>query len=276
MIAQSVSSVAVEKPNFSNTLRVILGSMAPTARPLYTARPGNGCAAGRRGRRTVCCRGATEGGCGSLLTGVFPPPIPIGRREPYHLSRRFEPKRRDSRGSCGRQATPDGRCGARESERGRAASRMVRPRAPRSALAISTGKEGRSLPGVAQRDHAAADRGQDGHSLLPRVPAALADGRGACGRQHRRCARRLGRARLLQPRAKSAQVRASGGCGARRQISRRRGGAGDVAGHRSLYGGGGGGDRLRGEGHAGRRQCRAGGGAAVRDRRAAAGRQAAS
>ena len=88
-------------------------------------------------------------------------------------------------------------------------ARLVRPRAARPAVAGGAGQARRSLPRLAQRDHAAADDGQGGHPLLPALPRALADGRGAGRGAARRRARRLGGARLLQPRAQPAQVRAA-------------------------------------------------------------------
>ena len=86
-------------------------------------------------------------------------------------------------------------------------------RAPRSALAISR-RARRADPYRVWLSEIMLQQtdGQGRHPLLPRVPRALADGRGARRAPARRRARRLGRARLLQPRAQPAQVRASGRC----------------------------------------------------------------
>ena len=56
----------------------------------------------------------------------------------------------------------------------------------------------RSVPRLAQRDHAAADDGEGGHPLLPPFPRALADGAGARRVAARRRTRDVGGAWLLQ------------------------------------------------------------------------------
>ena len=89
------------------------------------------------------------------------------------------------------------------------------------------------------------------------VPQALARCRGARPRRARRSPRRLGRARLLRPRAQSARMRASGGRTAWRELPRDRSRAAQASGHRRLYGRRDRRDRLRRARDAGRRQYRA-------------------
>ena len=84
------------------------------------------------------------------------------------------------------------------------------------------GRKADAYRGLAVRDHAAADDRQGGHPLLRELPGALADGRGAGGGHARRRFGCVGGARLLQPRAQSAQVRADRGRGAWRAAFRRR------------------------------------------------------
>ena len=170
----------------------------------------------------------------------------------------------EARGSAG----PAGR-----SEHRRCRARLVRPRAPPPAVAGRARRGARSLPRLAQRDHAAADDGQGGAAALRSLPAPLARRDGVGARRAWRGARRLGRARLLRPRAQPACLRARGGGAARRQVPRGRGRTAQAAGHRRLYRRRHRGHRLRQARDAGRRQYRARGGAAVRRGHAAARRQ---
>jgi hypothetical protein len=147
---------------------------------------------------------------------------------------------------------------------------LVRPRAASAALAQHAGRDGRSLPGLAQRDHVAADHGQGGAPVLRRVPAPLARCERAGPRRVGRGAWRLGGARLLRPRPQPPCLRPRCGRPAWRQISGRRGRAAQVAGDRQLYRSGHRGDCLRPAGESGRRQYRARGGAPVRRHDAAA------
>ena len=100
-------------------------------------------------------------------------------------------------------------------------------------------------------------------ALCP-VPSPLAKRRGVGPRRARRSARRLGRARLLRPRAQSPCLRPGRGGRAWRQVSIKRGRAAQAAGGRRLYRRGDLGDRLRQAGNPGRRQYRARGGATIR------------
>ena len=67
----------------------------------------------------------------------------------------------------------------------------------------------RSLPGVALGNHAAADDGQGGRTLLCALPGALARCRGAGRGPARRGSQDLGGARLLRARPKPACLRAA-------------------------------------------------------------------
>ena len=137
------------------------------------------------------------------------------------------------------------------------------------------GERRRSLPGLAVGDHAAADHGGRGRRLLPPLPRALADGRGAGRGADRRRDGGLGRARLLRPRPQPARLRPARWPSATAALSptARRACApcpasaaytaaaiAAIAFDRPAVGG--------------RRQCRAGDRAPVRHRDAAAGRQA--
>src|SRR5665213_860136 len=89
---------------------------------------------------------------------------------------------------------------AEESKRaggGRSAG-LVRPPPPRIALARAARRTARPVPGLAVRDHAAADQRENGRALLREISGALADGESACRREPRRRAAGLGRARLLR------------------------------------------------------------------------------
>ena len=61
-----------------------------------------------------------------------------------------------------------------ESAHRRCRARLVRPRAPPPAVAGGARRGARSLPRMAQRDHAAADDGQGGAAALRSLPAPLA------------------------------------------------------------------------------------------------------
>src|SRR6202022_4243409 len=61
----------------------------------------------------------------------------------------------------------------------RAAARLVRPPSPAVAVAAAGGRGRRSLSGVALRNHAAANRGQNGWAILRKIHRALAGCRGA-------------------------------------------------------------------------------------------------
>ncbi len=147
---------------------------------------------------------------------------------------------------------------------------LVRPPPPRAALAVAPRRTAGPVPGLAVGNHAAADHGENGRALLRQVSGALADGRGARRSEPRRRAARLGRARLLRARPQSACLRARRGRAPRRDIS------GTLEGLRALPGIG---DytaaavaAIAFDGRrAGRRQCRARGGAGVRGRRRIAG-----
>ena len=157
----------------------------------------------------------------------------------------------------------------------RAAARLVRPPSPQAAVAAAGGRAGRSVPGVAVGNHAAADRRQNRRAVFREIPGALARSRCAGPRLARRCAADVGRARLLFPRPQSARLRGGRAARSWRRVSRYRGGLAIAAGDRALYRRGHCGDRLRPPHHAGRRQYRARGVAAVRGGRTAAAGQAA-
>ena len=175
---------------------------------------------------------------------------------------------------CNRQDKPS-RSRRLRSRPSRAAARLVRPPSPQAAVAAAGGRAGRSVPGVAVGNHAAADRRQNRRAVFREISGALARGRGARPRLARRRAADVGRARLLFPRPQSARLRGGGAARSRRRVSRYRGGLALAAGDRALYRRGDSGDRLRPPHHAGRRQYRARGVAAVRGGRAAAAGKAA-
>ena len=157
----------------------------------------------------------------------------------------------------------------------RAAARLVRPASPPAAVAGAGGRARRSVPGLAVGNHAAADRREDGRAVFREVPGALAGCRGAGPRLARRCAADVGGARLLLARAQSACLRGGGAARSWRRFPGHRRRPARAAGDRALHGGGDRGDRVRPPHHAGRRQYRARGVAAVRGRGAAAAGEAA-
>ena len=55
-----------------------------------------------------------------------------------------------------------------------AAARMVRPSSAPAAVAAVAGRAGRSVPGLAVGDHAAADRRQNGRAVFREISGALA------------------------------------------------------------------------------------------------------
>ena len=132
--------------------------------------------------------------------------------------------------------------------------------------------------GLALRGDAAADhrRGRRGATSPPswRAGRRVADaGGGARGRGDGR----LGGARLLRPRPQPARLRpGGGGASAAAASPTPRPGCAALPGDRPLHRRGDRGDRLRPAGRGGRRQRRAGDGAAPRGRGAAAGGQAAA
>ena len=129
------------------------------------------------------------------------------------------------------------------------------------------------VPRVAFRDHAAADAGCGGDSLLRKIPGAISERDGAGAGAGGRGAAVVVGAGVLQPGAESASGGAEDRGGARREVSGDGGGSDGDSGNRELHGGG---DlehcvweRARGAG----RQCGARGGAAMRGaRRFARGR----
>ena len=67
------------------------------------------------------------------------------------------------------------RAAARQQRRPpRAAARLVRPPSPPAAVAAAGGRAGRSVPGLAVGNHAAADRRQDGRAVFREISGALA------------------------------------------------------------------------------------------------------
>ena len=125
----------------------------------------------------------------------------------------------------------------------------------------------RSVSHLAVGNHAAADSGVDGDSVLRKVSRALS----GCCLARRRAGRRrdgvVGRPRLLLARTQSAPMRAGGRRAAWRRVSRIGRRTGGIAGHRPLDGGG---DRLfrvRRARDDSRRQREARAGARVRRRR---------
>ena len=165
---------------------------------------------------------------------------------------------------CGKKATTIPACRARRRRRPCSTGTTASGATCRGGRA---GAHARSLSGLAVRDHAAADHGQGGHPLLraflarwPTVEALAA----ATLDDVLAAWAGLGyysRARNLH---KCAQV-VAGEHG--RPLPGNGGGPARAAGHRPLHGGGDRGHRLRRARHAGRRQHRAGGGAAVRGER---------
>ena len=107
------------------------------------------------------------------------------------------------------------------------------PRPPRPAVA----GHARSLPHLAVGDHAAADAGRGGHSLLRAFPRALSGHREPGGRHRRRGARAVERPGLLRARAQSAPRRAGDRRTTRRRVPARLRRHRRVAGHRPLDGG---------------------------------------
>ena len=128
------------------------------------------------------------------------------------------------------------------------------------------GARPRPLPGLAQRDHAAADHRSGRRGLLSTVSGALADPRGADPGRARRRAPRLARARLLRPRPQPARLRAAGAGRSRRALPARRKGVAGIAGDRALHRCGDCSHCIRPAGDRRRRQCRAGDGAPAGDR----------
>ncbi len=102
---------------------------------------------------------------------------------------------------------------------GRRLARLVRPAPPRPALARPAGRNRRSVPGLAERDHAPADHCASGHTLLRQIPRPISEPRGARRRARRGGDGGLGRPRLLRPRPQPARLRQGG---RRRRDSRAR------------------------------------------------------
>ena len=89
----------------------------------------------------------------------------------------------------------------------RQSARLVRPHAPRPAVARRARRAGGPLSRLALGNPAAADDDRRRRALLPRVPAPLARGRRARRRAARRGDERLRRPRLLFARAQPARLR---------------------------------------------------------------------
>src|ERR1700759_2587383 len=92
----------------------------------------------------------------------------------------------------------------------RAAAAMVRPASPPATVAAARGRAGRSVPGLAVGDHAAADRGEDGRAVFRKIRGALAQRRCARRRLARRRVADVGGARLLLAGAQFARLRGRG------------------------------------------------------------------
>ena len=126
------------------------------------------------------------------------------------------------------------------------ASRLVRPAPPRPAVARAAGRARRSLPRLAQRDHAAADDGRDGGALFRAVSGALA-------RLSQRWPRRRSTTCCMPGRGSAITPARATSMPARKRSAARHGGAfpdtedgaARAAGHRRLYRGGDRGHRLR-------------------------------
>ena len=190
------------------------------------------------------------------------------RALPCFLSAELTPWPKPRGGRSSLYAEARGGAGAAESGASRCPARLVRPPAPPPAVARAARRDARSLPRLAQRDHAAADDGRGGACRISSVSCAAGP---TCARSARaeldEVLARLGRARLLRARPQPACLRARGGAAST---------AGsfpdDEAGLRALPGIGAYtaaaiaaiafGQRAT----AGRRQCRAGDRAALRGR----------
>ncbi len=157
----------------------------------------------------------------------------------------------------------------------RIAARLVRSPPPPAAVARRSRRDVGSLPRLAVGDHAAADHGEGGRALFRKVRRALAGCHGAGSGLAGRGAADVGRARLLLAGTQSPCLRGGGAARAWRGVSRHGGGPARAAGDRALHGSRDRRDRVRSPHHAGRRQYRAGGVAAVRGRRGTAAGQAA-
>src|SRR6185312_17501769 len=94
------------------------------------------------------------------------------------------------------------------------------PPPPRAAVARAAGPASGPVLRLAQRDHAAADDGCNRRSLFWPIHGALARGFGARGRLARRGTQPVAGAWLLRPGAQSPPLRAGGGGGARRALSK--------------------------------------------------------
>src|SRR5207302_1115378 len=92
---------------------------------------------------------------------------------------------------------------------------LVQAKRARSAVAAHT----RSLRHLDFRNHAPANAGQDGHSLLATLDARTADRAIAGSRSKRKSAEALGRTRLLHARQKFAEGRENDRGSARRPFS---------------------------------------------------------
>ena len=141
------------------------------------------------------------------------------------------------------------------------------------AVAGKAGRGGGPLSRVAVRGDAAADHGGDGAAAVRGVDCAVAGPCFAGGGGRGGGDGSLGWAGLLCPCAQPDASGADDRDGAWRGVARARGSVAGVARIRCLHRSGGGGDRIRPARRGGRRQCRARGGAAARDRDALARRK---
>src|SRR6266702_1500956 len=112
---------------------------------------------------------------------------------------------------------------------------MVRPASAEAAVAAAIGRTRRSLLRLAVGSHVAADRRQNGGTVLQEIPRALARCRRALPRLVRRRAADVGRARLLFSRAPFARLRVGGIARSWRRVSGDRGKLAIAAGNWALY-----------------------------------------